>query len=229
MNKRNISYTRLSPIPEWLYQKAERRAEQQAVFSNSHRKEEANEVGCLGEVIFEHWLNQRGLAFTQELEKTTHDYRINGLTLDVKTKDRTVAPLRYFDNSAPLYNHEHQKPDFFYFISLQRQKGDDVKNLRKYFSAALVGGIGFQELDTVGIPFLAGEEDWRNGTTFWTDCLNVEMWQLIPNNEMLEILSKKRCQPSQKADVNTPIVNEIKHRISQGLMASRNLPSHVAK
>lgn len=62
-------------------------------------------------------MKEKGIIFTPELEKTTHDYRINNLyTLDVKTKDRTVTPEINFDNSALLYNHRHQSPDYYLFL-----------------------------------------------------------------------------------------------------------------
>ena len=225
MNKRNISYTRLSPIPEVIYREAEIKAQAQRIFDNSHRKDEANGVGCLGEVIFEHWLSKRGVHFTVELEQTTHDYRVHNFTIDVKTKDRTVSPRDFYDNSAPLYNHRHQKPDYFFFISLERNKPMDTKDLRRFHSAYLLGGISYNELDRIGIPFLKDEKDWRNGTPFWTDCLNVEMWQLIPISEMLQIFEGKRQSPSQLAELNENLILEMKRRIEEGSLGDRKLPS----
>lgn len=56
MKIRNKTYTRLSPIPDWIYEQAEARASMQPVLDYSHRKEDANNIGCLGEVIAEHWM-----------------------------------------------------------------------------------------------------------------------------------------------------------------------------
>jgi hypothetical protein len=136
MNKRNPSYTRWSNIPEHVYKEAEIRAKNQRVFTKSHRKDEANGVGCLGEVIAECWMKHHDIPFSPELEKTTHDYVVgNNLTIDVKTKDRTVKPKFDYDNSAPLYNHTHQRPDYFFFISLERDKDDYSKDLRRFHTA----------------------------------------------------------------------------------------------
>jgi hypothetical protein len=53
MTIRNPSYTRVTNIPEYVYREAELRAENQRIFEKSHRKDEANGVGCLGEIIAE--------------------------------------------------------------------------------------------------------------------------------------------------------------------------------
>ena len=54
MNRRNTTYTRINRIPEHVYQEAENRANKQDIFELSHRKDEANGVGCLGEVLAEY-------------------------------------------------------------------------------------------------------------------------------------------------------------------------------
>ena len=70
---RNPSYTRVKNIPEYVYKETELRAVNQRVFEKSHRKDEANGVGCLGEVIAEYWMKHNNIPYTSELEKTTHD------------------------------------------------------------------------------------------------------------------------------------------------------------
>jgi hypothetical protein len=223
---RNPSYTRVNNIPEYVYREAELRAENQRVFKKSHRKDEANGVGCLGELIAEYWMKHQNIPFTPELEKTTHDYVVgNSLTIDVKAKDRTVRPKPDYDNSAPLYNHSHQRPDYFLFISLEREKTNKTKDVRRFHTANILGSISYEELDKIGIPFLENEKDWRNGTTFWTDCLNVEMWQLIPLKETIDIFKGIINSPSSKAGVNIKIVKEMEFRINNNQLKPRNLPS----
>jgi hypothetical protein len=226
--ERNTTYTIISNIEESLYQEAELRAKNQKVFANSHRKKEANEVGCLGEVLAEQWMRTHGIVFKVELEHTTHDYKVffgnETITIDVKTKDRTVIPKIDYDNSAPCYNHEHQKPDYFLFVTLHRDKKPKDKSIRKFYKAYIVGGISYKELDEVGIRFLKNEKDWRNGTKFWTDCLNVEMWQLIPNSELINIFKGELSQPTKKAKLNIDIINEMKRRIANGEFQYRKLP-----
>ena len=222
---RNPSYTRVKNIPEYVFREAELRAENQRVFEKSHRKDEANSVGCLGEVIAEYWMKQNNIPYTPDLEKTTHDYLVgNGLTIDVKAKDRTVTPRIYYDNSAPLYNHTHQRPDYFLFISLERSRSNKTKDVRRFHTAHILGSISYEEIDKVGIPFLEGEADWRNGTIFWTDCLNVEMWQLVPLQETIKIFKGDQIQPNKKASLNQKVINVMQELISKGKYRPRQLP-----
>tara|TARA_R110002049_G_scaffold61733_1_gene165681 strand:- start:1546 stop:2205 length:660 start_codon:yes stop_codon:yes gene_type:complete len=215
----------MHPIPEHVYEMAKERASKQKVFERSHRGAEANEVGCLGEAVAEEWMNNRGITFTAKLEETTHDYLISdSLTLDVKTKDRTVVPKKYYDNSAPMYNHTHQRPDYFLFISLERERADEEGDIRRFHTAYILGSISYEELDRVGIPFLKDEIDWRNKTKFWTDCLNVEMWQLIPLNETVQIFKGLQLSPTKSTSINKVVIEEISRRIKDGSMKPRDLP-----
>ncbi|MGF1681036.1 hypothetical protein [Photobacterium minamisatsumaniensis] len=225
MRKRNFTYTKVTRISEAVYQEAEYRSANQKIFKRSHREDEANGVGCLGEVIAEYWMRENSISFNPELEETTHDYVIgDNIKVDVKTKDRTVRPKIDYDNSAPFYNHAHQQPDYFFFISLERKKGDERKDIRRFHTAYIVGAINYHELDEVGILFLENDVDWRNKTKFWTDCLNVEMWQLIPLKEAIEIFKGERHKPSYEAELNVPIILELKNKIAAGDFKPRNLP-----
>ena len=120
-----------------------RRAEELPVYENSHRERDANIVGSLGEVVAEKWFRENRLGFNDERGATTHDYKVAESSLvDVKTKDRTVPPLPDYDCSVPLYNHEHQRPHYYVFVSLQRSKKDDSS--ARSFKFAYVLGIADQ-------------------------------------------------------------------------------------
>lgn len=226
MNIRNRTYTRVTNIPESLYREIEFRTKNLPIHKKSHRKDEANGIGCFGEVIAEQWMIRHNISFTPELKNTKYDYKLeSGLTIDVKAKDRRFKPRMDFDNSAPLYNHTHQRPDYFLFISLERNKDDYSKDLRRFHTAHIVGSIGYEELDKIGIPFLEDEKDWRNGTKFWTDCLNIEMWQLIELKETIEIFKDNKQGPSIEAQLNRKILHEMSTRIKEGLLKDRALPA----
>jgi hypothetical protein len=226
INYRNEHYTCIASISEEIYLESESRAAKLPIFANSHRKRNANEIGCLGEVIAEQWMRSNCINYTPNLEETTHDYVVNNqLTIDVKTKDRTVVPKIDYDNSAPFYNHTHQQPDYFFFISLKRDRTNKSDDIRRFYSAYLVGAISYEELDAVGILFRQDEEDWRNGTKFWTDCLNVEVGQLIPLKEIIDIFKGHLDGPSKKAEVNKDIVRHMQKLISDGVYQPRKLPS----
>jgi|GEM_PF-2350974 len=181
------TYKRLRLTPEIL-EEAQARADGLPVFEYSHRERDANIVGCIGEVVFERFLEHFQVPFDNRTELTDHDYVVNGLRLDVKTKDRTVLPRRNYDNSVPLYNHEHQRPDFYYFVSLYRDASEPVSALGRFKEACIVGGIDISSLDAHGLTWDAGQVDPDNGTKFWTSCINVTMAQLLSNSEMLQLL-----------------------------------------
>ena len=157
----------------------------------SHRKEEGNQVGCLGEVVFESLLKNKGIAFIDDRQSTKHDYIVNGYTVDVKTKDRTVRPLKHFDNSVPAYNHEHQRPNYYYFISLLRDKLVPTNSIRRFTYAFIVGGIDIGVLDERGTRWKAGDVDPSNGTKFWTDTININMGFLLENKTMINIFASQ--------------------------------------
>ena len=159
------------------------------VFAGSHRKQQANEVGVLGEVVLEEFFQDHHLNYQDARTCTTHDYVMeSGTTVDVKTKERTVRPKSDYDNSIPLYNHTHQRPDFFYFVSLMRTPDRTTKGVRRFVEAHILGGIAWDQGETLGTRWQAGEVDPANGTQFWTDCLNIRMADLLENQVMIDRL-----------------------------------------
>ena len=161
------------------------------VFVGSHRKQQANEVGVLGEVVLEEFFQDHHLGYRDTRICTTHDYVMqSGATVDVKTKERTVRPKRYYDNSIPLYNHAHQRPDFFYFVSLMRTQDGATEGVRRFTEAHILGGIAWGQVDDLGVQRKAGEIDPSNGTQFWTDCLNISMADLLDNQVMIDRLQE---------------------------------------
>lgn len=183
------SYKRIYLTPELLAE-ASGRAEALPVFENSHREHDANIVGCIGEVLFERLLHHAGIPFEDQRESTRHDYAVGDTCIDVKTKDRTVRPRAHFDNSVPLYNHEHQRPDYYYFVSLLRDPRSADTGPGRFTEGFLLGGISIGNLDRDGITWQAGQTDPSNGTTFWTACVNVRMGQLMPNADFIEALRR---------------------------------------
>jgi len=119
---------------------------------------------------------------------TKLDYRVKGgFSVDVKTKDRTVLPKDIHEGTAPLYNHEHQRPDYYLFISLLRDKSIDEKDIRRFVAAQIVGAMDITTLDREGIKWKKGQIDPTNGMMFWTDCLNVFIHQLTPLKDIQSI------------------------------------------
>ena len=165
------------------------RADALPIFQNSHRKKQANLVGCIGEIVFENFLTQNHIPFKDCRNTTKYDYLVGKgrFSLDLKTKDRTVKPELFHDNSVPLYNHEHQRPSYYFFVSLHRDRRINVEDIRRFKTAYLVGGIDIDTLDHEGRRWNAGDVDPDNGTKFWTACLNVNMEKLPTCEQMLKI------------------------------------------
>lgn len=173
-------------INEKHFQDAAKIIENAPIYKNSHRKENANQVGFLGEIVFEDFLETAGIEFSKD-KKTTHDYSIrDDIKVELKTKDRTVMPKLNFDNSVPLYNHVHQQPDFYYFISLERQKSQISNDIRRFKYAYILGGTDRKTLHEKGIIWKEGDVDPSNGTKFWTSCINIGMKDLTENKEMIK-------------------------------------------
>lgn len=65
-----------------LWEKACQRAEAMPIYGNSHREFAANQVGALGEVVFENLLDHFGIPF-EPAYGTTQDLLIGGESFDV--------------------------------------------------------------------------------------------------------------------------------------------------
>ena len=157
------------------------------VYKGSHREEAANHVGIMGEVIARRWLKAMGVKYVPT-NTTQHDLIMPkpSKTIDVKTKDRTVIPRLDYEASVPLYNHEHQRPDYYLFLSLHRDKSLPSNDLRRFQEAYVLGAASQKLLHTKGIERDAGEVDPRNGTKFWTKIINLYHYDLIAPNKSAE-------------------------------------------
>jgi hypothetical protein len=159
------------------------------IFDNSHRGVDANLIGSIGELAFERFLDHHAISFRDDRTSTRHDYVVGrSTTIDVKTKDRTCWPRTGFDNSVPLYNHGHQRPDYYYFVSLLRDPEASADDPRRFKFANMVGGISQAGLGQVGVEWKREQVDPSNGMKFWTACINVGTPDLASNDEMLAIL-----------------------------------------
>jgi hypothetical protein len=165
---------------EEIWSTAEAISNNLPIYANSHREKAANQVGSLGEVLAEYWFKLNSISFKDERHETTHDYRFaNNKSIDVKTKDRKVIPLPDYDCSVPLYNHDHQRPDFYLFISLQMNRKDENSlDIRRFIKGYILGGANQQYLELRGKTWKKDEIDPANGTKFWTDCINIRIKDL---------------------------------------------------
>jgi hypothetical protein len=165
-------------IQQTHIQQTIKKLEQTPIYKNSHRQKAANEVGLLGETIAEHWLTTNNIPHTPTYT-TKHDLTLpNQKTIEIKTKDRTVTPKPHYDATIPLYNHQHQQPDYYLFISLQRNNTNNT-TLQRFHTAHILGATSPKKLAQHGKIWKANQTDPTNGTTFWTDCINIQISQLV--------------------------------------------------
>ena len=151
----------------------------------SHRGAPATAVGALGEVLALDFLTGGGLPIIHD-DRTTHDLRLpHDRTLEVKTKDRTVHPAPHYECSIPLYNHEHQQPDFYLFVSLQRPR-DTPTGIAAFHTGYLCGVASQLQVLRRAVTRDTGWTDPANGTKFWTACRNLTIEQLVPARAALD-------------------------------------------
>lgn len=164
-----------------LLNRAQARAEAQGELRGSMRGMQANQVGALGELVGIEYLAERGVRY-EEVFNTAYDLRFdsNGesKTLEFKTKERRVAPLQHYDVTVPAYNHEHQRPDYYFFISLESTgKSDDI---RRFTRAYLLGIIGLEAFEAKAQRWTPEQVDASNNWQPTIECLNVKVRDLLP-------------------------------------------------
>lgn len=160
---------------------AQRRAEAQGTLKDSMRGMQANQVGALGELVGMRYLRDRLVSF-DEVFSTEYDIRLrrhySDKTLEFKTKERTVAPLESYECTVPVYNHAHQRPDYYFFISLQSSgKSDDI---RRFQAAHILGMISLQNFEAKATQWNPGDIDTDNNWRPSIQCLNVKVADLSP-------------------------------------------------
>ena len=146
------------------------------LWQKSMRGLDGNFVGALGEVMFEKWCRANDIQY-EFAGRTDYDYLVDGNRVEVKTKDRTSIPRPFYEVSVPDYNHEHQRPDVFVFMSLMRTGG-------VFHTAYLLGTMPDWEYRERAVFKKRGEKE-PNGMTFKIDCWNVPISDLHPAEESL--------------------------------------------
>ncbi len=177
-------------IDQDIRKRALKRAQSLPIFERSYRGLQANIIGCIGEIIFEQFIGFHGVSIIDDRHDTRHDYLVgrDKVRIDVKTKERKHPPRPDFDNSVPLYNHNHQRPDYYAFMSLLSNRDADQTDISRFTHAFFVGAISIEQLERQGKVWKKNETDPSNGTTFWTDCINISMVDLISCEDFLSLL-----------------------------------------
>jgi len=109
-------------IGDHLRDVAKARAAAMPIYDRSMRGADANEVGAMGEVVALHYLNPLPIEVL-DVGQIGHDLEVNGRRVEVKTKERTVAPQPHYECTVPAYVSDVQRPDRYLFVSLQAEQG----------------------------------------------------------------------------------------------------------
>ena len=170
-------FVRFDLTPE-IFDDARARASRTPVYSGSHRGLDANMIGHLGEVVVERWLRERGFD-VRTVGAIEHDMMVvdpqggPSLSIEIKTKDRTVRPLSRYEATVPKYVYDKQSPDHYVFVSLYRERASP----RGAFSEAyIVGSISRSRFDKCRHFEAAGPKP--NGAMFFCDAWNIHIAEL---------------------------------------------------
>jgi hypothetical protein len=160
---------------------AQARAEQVGELNRSMRGLSGNQVGALGELIGVDYLRSCGLQ-VEEVYSTSFDARVEidgeWKTLEFKTKERTVVPEPHYDCTVPAYNHSHQRPDFFLFISLLSSGKSD--QITRFQTGYILGSMSLEKFDKLATAWNPNQTDESNGWTPTIECYNVPISHLEP-------------------------------------------------
>ena len=150
-------------------------------YKRSMRGEEGTNIGAIGEYVAKEYLEALGMDVLDNRDTesaTKYDFLVNGKKVEVKTKDRTVPPKSFYECSVPLYNHSHQKPDWFVFLSLHRVDTPYMKSSR-YEDAYILGASTYEHIQEEGITVMKGEVDESNGWMCRESCINLPIDRLF--------------------------------------------------
>ena len=158
------------------------------ILDKSMRKDQANLVGSYGEQIVIKYLSMIGVE-CNFCDKTTHDIQTKAGRIEVKTKERTVEPRPFYDCTVPAYNHEHQTPDWFVFVSLL---SNGHTNNKRFDRAFILGAIDLPSLQAKAKLWKVGMVDLSNGWKPTIDCYNIKISDLKTVKESIGYNSSLR-------------------------------------
>ena len=149
-------------IGSGMLAEAERLADELPLLNNSIRSGEGAVYGFLGELIF--------VAVKGGVLEHTYDWdvRVNGVTVDVKTKCVTSEPRPHYDCSVAAFN-TSQGCDYYGFVRV----------LKDMSGGWYLGAMGRDAFYSRATFWEAGQVDDRNGWVVNADCWSVPITELF--------------------------------------------------
>lgn len=160
------------PKRERLLEQSKEWAKDLGSLHGSIENGEGNVAGRFGEMVFTE-------VFGGNIaDHYDYDIAYNGLSVDIKTKRRTVKAQPHYEASIADFNPD-QDADIYYFMSV---RCGDVKEPYKFVD--LLGYLPTKEYHEKATFHQVGEKDPSNGFTFSADCWNVEYRELKRIDEL---------------------------------------------
>ena len=148
-------------IDDDMVARARAKDEEMGVLNNSIRQGAGNIVGFLGEeVLLKAW------AGSTSQNSYNHDVEFEGVTFEVKTKDRTVPPRLSYEASIAKFN-DRQTADYYVFVSLYRAPTGE------YVRGYVLGVISKRDYRTMCKDWKVGDIDPSNGWKVKAACHNL--------------------------------------------------------
>jgi len=141
----------------------------------SFRGPQGYQVGIVGEMVIMDWLEKTGRAWKATFN-TQYDLEVSKEKWEIKTKERTVDPEPWYDCTVPAYNHDHQRPDRFVFVSVTSSGKSDSMN--RFKRAFILGTISYADLDSKGTYRTPEDTPDDNGWVPTIECYNIPIEEL---------------------------------------------------
>lgn len=163
------------PFTEEMVKQAVHCAKAIGLLNNSITSGRANVAGCLGEIALANFIGADRKSASRNF-----DLVLDGKTIEVKTKRRTVDPKDWYEVSVAETS-RHQKPDLYAFISITFEKkiGGGVeasyRNPRTVWLCGYYDAVQYFE-DAKKMP--KGREDASNGFKTHVTMFNLPIKEL---------------------------------------------------
>jgi hypothetical protein len=142
-------------------------------------------VGYIAELGFKQHLNSKEIEYTWDGGNSyDYDFTIGGVRVDLKTKDRTVAPR--IDYECSIAEYSNQDCEYFIFASLERNKAKNIYN-----RLWILGFISKDEYMKKSNQLRVGDIDPSNNWTVKEACRNLAISELYSIDSFFDRIGNK--------------------------------------